>query len=449
MSTNTRPMSPGPSTRPSSAPRPPEGPKADMDSAFKRSGLGQKKADNPFKTPAAPTATPTSSVPNSSTNKPPADSHDSNSILPREPPVQSQKPAWKPVRLSPPSGPSKSESPVVAPPSLDKGKGKEMEIDVSSAPRAVATAPDVVAMSPSEPARVTKEEWLKKIRLLVAAVEMRAKQLDIKSELNNLKRLEERYSVRGEQNQEGRKRLVEELDKKVAAEKAAVANLKELCFRLASGAPGDDEPELQPESNDNDRQRAAEAKEERKRLMETLKQVQADVQQVANNVQGTATILAQHRADVAALSSRKAAHDADGDVNMDAMQIAAGSSSSAQPNPATDPSIRRDIVELKRRIELIEQGLEDARAEVEDARVVLVAKIDSLETSTSGDQNQDQESAASQANLVERVKALENNLGLVVNEVVRLDETTSAMSLAKLRAQNVKLQERLAEVGVF
>ncbi|KAG8954252.1 hypothetical protein FRC04_000475 [Tulasnella sp. 424] len=447
------PMSPRSSNRSSSSNPSVNGSKTDLDSTFKRSGLGQKKADNPFKSPAGPLAT--STLPNSSSNNPklPSNAGGLRHIDARGSSSQTQTLAWKPIRAkSPAPGQSPLENADVPSTSQDKGKGKEKE--VLSAPMKVEATPEAAMKPVAAPPRTTKEEWLKKIRLLVAAVETRAKHLEIKSELNNLKLLQDRYSVKGEQNSEGRKRLNAEVDKKVAAEKAAVAKLKELCFKLASGTPGDDEPDFQPQDHkQRDSQNVVAVEEEQKRLLVWLNQIQAEVHQVTKAVSDTSEILANHRASVAAVHVKTVLHDEDGDVDMDTAQPIAGASSSLQTNQAVDHSLLNEITKLKRQIELLDQGLEDARAEVEDARVTLVAKIDSLAEvqarPTSEDMSDNQEALVSQQDnssndaLAQRVDKLNEEVAFVATIVADATDKTTGMSLKGLRDENVELRERL------
>lgn len=291
-------------------------------------------------------------------------------------------------------------------------------------------------------------------------METRAKHLEIKSELNNLKLLQDRYSVKGEQNSEGRKRLNAEVDKKVAAEKAAVAKLKELCFKLASGTPGDDEPDFQPQDyKQRDSQNVVAVEEEQKKLLVWLNQIQAEVHQVTKAVSDTSEILANHRASVGAVHVKTVLHDEDGDVDMDTAQPIAGPSSSRQTSQAVDHSLLNEITKLKRQIELLDQGLEDARAEVEDARVTLVAKIDSLAEvqarPTSEDMSDNQEALVSQQDnssndaLAQRVDKLNEEVAFVATIVADATDKTTGMSLKGLRDENVELRERLEVVSVF
>ncbi|KAG8958919.1 hypothetical protein FRC00_002147, partial [Tulasnella sp. 408] len=445
-------MAPRSSNQPAPPIPPTSTPKADLDPAFKRSGLGQRKTDNPFKPPAGPSAANTSSAPSSTASQPLSNEDGLRRIASRIPPSQTQTHPWKPVGGNPPpSAPYISRNADT--PSTSQGKGKGKEREVLSSAMEVDVIPEAATKSGAESARLTKDEWLKKIGLLVAAVETRARQLNIKTELTNLKGLQDRYSVRGEQNSEGSKRLIEELDKKVAADKAAVAKLKELCFKLASGCPGDDDPEFQPPTSERDTKQDIIAAEERKNLLASLKQVQEDVHQVTTAVSETSKILAEHRNHVAALNDQHIVHDSDGDVDMDTAQPIAGPSSSSSARQAGDRSVFKEITKLKRRIELLEQGLEDARAEVEVARVTLVAKIDSLAEGqaamVSEATNQDQtppppeEAAPSGDTLVQRVDRLSEEVAFVATIVADATEKTTEMSLKSLRDQNVELRERL------
>ncbi|KAG8909410.1 hypothetical protein FRC01_006958 [Tulasnella sp. 417] len=283
---------------------------------------------------------------------------------------------------------------------------------------------------------------------------MRARHLDIKAELSNLKRIQDRYSVKPGQNSESYKRLIEEREKKVTAEKAAVAKLKELCFQLASGSPGDDDKDFQPPASEReDTKHDITAAEERKNLLALLKQLQEDVCQVTTAVNDTSKILTEHRESVNALSGQNVARDADGDVHMDTAQPTAGPSSPAQANRSGDRSLLNEITKIKRRIELLEQGLEDARAEVEDARVRLVAKMDSpaeAEAATTPEStNQEQVPPSPQQEvppgdvLAQRIDQLSEEVAFVATVVADATEKTTEMSLKSLRDQNVELRERL------
>ncbi|KAG9050116.1 hypothetical protein FS837_007641 [Tulasnella sp. UAMH 9824] len=451
-------MAPRSSNQPPPSIPPTNAPKTDLDPAFKRSGLGQRKTDNPFKPPAGPSAANTSFAPSSTASQPLSNEDGLRRIASRISPSQTQMHSWKPVGGNPsPSAPYTSRN--VDMPSTSQGKGKGKEREVLSSAMEVDVIPEVATKSGAETARMTKDEWLKKIWLLVAAVETRARQLNIKTELSNLKGLQDRYSVKGEQNSEGSKRLIEELDKKVAADKAAVAKLKELCFKLASGCPGDDDPEFQPPTSERgDTKHDIIATEERKNLLASLKQVQEEVHQVTTAVSETSKILTEHRNHVAAFNDQHVAHDSDGDVNMDTAQRIAGpsSSSSVPAGQAGGRSLFKEITKLKRRIELLDQGLEDARAEVEDARVTLVAKIDSLAedqaATVSEATNQDQtppspqQAALSGDQLVQRVDQLSEEVAFVATIVADATEKTTGMSLKSLRDQNVELRERLGQL---
>lgn len=157
------PMSPRSSNRSSSSNPSVNGTKTDLDSTFKRSGLGQKKADNPFKSPAGPLAT--STLLNSSSNNPklPSNAGGLRHIDARGSSSQTQTLAWKPIGAkSPAPGQSPLENADIPSTSQDKGKGKEKE--VLSAPMKVEATPEATMKPVAAPPRTTKEEWLKKIR---------------------------------------------------------------------------------------------------------------------------------------------------------------------------------------------------------------------------------------------------------------------------------------------
>ncbi|KIO34580.1 hypothetical protein M407DRAFT_88234 [Tulasnella calospora MUT 4182] len=117
---------------------------------------------------------------------------------------------------------------------------------------------------------------------------------------------------------------------------------------------------------------------------------------------------------------------------MDTAKPIAGpsSSSSVQASQASERSLIKEITKLKRRIELLDQGLEDARAEAQAA-------------TTPEGTNQDQTPTPPTDVLVQRVDQLSEEVAFVANIVADATEKTTEMSLKSLRDQNVDLRERL------